>query len=112
MLDPAEKDGAGVPMPALALFVIGPDMTNKLTILYPATTGRNFNEVLRVLDSLKFTADLSLATPVNWNQGERLIVAPSVKTEEAKERFSNLEIKPVPSGKEYLRYVDCPASAV
>jgi len=79
------------------------------SILYPATTGRNFEEVLRVITSLKMTADLKLATPVNWKAGERCIVAPPVPTEEAREKFQNFKIEELPSGKPYLRTVDCPA---
>mmetsp|Transcript_8508 Transcript_8508/g.9381 ORF Transcript_8508/g.9381 Transcript_8508/m.9381 type:complete len:110 (+) Transcript_8508:21-350(+) len=108
MLDPNEKDAAGVPLPARALFVIGPDHKLKLSIVYPATTGRNYDELVRVLDSLHLTADFSLATPVDWKQGERVIVAPGVTTEDAQKRFKNLEIKDLPSGKAYLRYVDAP----
>jgi 1-Cys peroxiredoxin 6 len=111
MLDPLERDGTAMPLPARALFVIGPDKTNRLTLLYPATTGRDFNEVLRTIDSLKYTADFSLATPVNWQPGDRVIVAPTIPMDKVKEdpvKFANLEIKQLPSGKEYLRYVDCP----
>jgi 1-Cys peroxiredoxin 6 len=111
MLDPLDSDGTAIPRPARALFIIGPDKTNRLTLLYPATTGRDFNEVLRAIDSLKLTADFSLATPVNWQHGDRLIVAPSIPTDQVKAdpvRFANLEIKSLPSGKEYMRYVDCP----
>ncbi|KAF4661377.1 Peroxiredoxin-6 [Perkinsus olseni] len=108
MLDPNEKDAAGIPLPARALFVIGPDHKLKLSVVYPATTGRNYDELIRTLDSLRLTADFSLATPVDWKRGERVIVAPSVATEDAKKRFKNLEIKELPSGKSYLRYVDAP----
>merc|ERR1711957_684615 len=108
MLDPEEMDAAGVPLPARALIVIGPDKKVKLSILYPATTGRNFDEVLRTIDSLQLTADMGLATPVDWKQGERCIVAPSVSTDDAKTRFTNLVIEDLPSKKEYLRTVDCP----
>lgn len=110
MLDPLERDGAGLPMPARALFIIGPDKKNRLTVLYPATTGRNFVEILRVVDSLFLTQDFLLATPVNWEQGQRVIVAPSVTTEVATDKFTNLETKSLPSGKGYLRYVDCPSA--
>jgi 1-Cys peroxiredoxin 6 len=110
MLDPLEKDAGGLAMPARALIVIDSEKKVKLSILYPATTGRNFNEVLRVIDSLQLTADLSLATPVDWQQGDRLIVAPSVKTEDANERFQGLEIENLPSGKEYFRTVEDPAA--
>merc|ERR1719163_1512734 len=71
MLDPLERDGTALPLPARALFIIDSDKTNRLTLLYPATTGRDFNEVLRTIDSLKYTADFSLATPANWQQGDR-----------------------------------------
>lgn len=108
MLDPDEQDAAGVPLPARALIVIGPDKKVKLSILYPATTGRNFDEVIRVVDSLQLTAGMGLATPADWRQGERCIVAPVVSTEDAQARFTNLEIEELPSGKQYLRTVDCP----
>jgi len=111
MLDPSERDAAGLPMPARALFVIGPDGTNRATILYPATTGRDFEEVLRVVASLRLAEDTGLATPADWQRGDRAIVAPAVTTEEARERFSNLEVRELPSAKPYLRFVDCPASA-
>lgn len=108
MLDPAEKDAEGLPLPARALVVIGPDKTVKLSILYPATTGRNFEEVLRVIDSLQLTAEMSLATPVDWKLGERCMVSPVVSTEDAQWKFPGFAIDPVPSGKQYLRSVDCP----
>merc|ERR1712217_279250 len=108
MLDPEEMDAAGVPLPARALIVIGPDKKVKLSILYPATTGRNFEEVLRVVDSLQLTAGQGLATPADWQMGDRCIVAPVVSTEDARARFQNLVIEDLPSGKQYLRHVDCP----
>jgi len=82
MLDPEEKDSQGVPLPARALVILK-DTTVKLTILYPATTGRNFEEVIRTLVSLQLTDGQGIATPVNWSYGQRVIVAPSVKTEDA-----------------------------
>lgn len=108
MLDPDEVTDAGVPLPARALILIGPDKKVKLSILYPATTGRNFDEVLRVIDSVRLTAGMGLATPVDWRQGDRCIVAPSVSTEDAQQRFTNLVIEELPSNKQYLRSVDCP----
>src|SRR5262245_66515164 len=66
-----------------SLFVIGPDKLVKLIITYPASTGRNFNEVLRVVESLQLTANYSVATPADWNQGEDVIIVPSVSTENA-----------------------------
>lgn len=70
-----------------SVFIIGPDKAVKLIITYPASTGRNFQEILRVIDSLQLTADYSVATPVNWTDGEDVIIAPAVSDEDAKERF-------------------------
>lgn len=70
-----------------SVFVIGPDKKIKLSITYPASTGRNFEEILRVIDSLQLTAKHSVATPVNWKHGEDVIIAPSISDEEAKKRF-------------------------
>ncbi len=69
------------------VFVIGPDKKIKLMLIYPMSTGRNFNEVLRVLDSLQLTAKHKVATPVNWNQGDDIIIPPAVSDEEAKKMF-------------------------
>ena len=87
-----------------SLFVIGPDKAVKLTITYPASTGRNFNEVLRVIDSLQLTANHSVATPANWKHGEDVIVVPAVSTEDAIKRFP----KGVRVVKPYLRYTPEP----
>jgi alkyl hydroperoxide reductase subunit AhpC len=77
------------------VFVVGPDKKLKLILVYPMTTGRNFDEVLRVIDSLQLTAKHKVATPVNWQQGEDVIIAGSVSDEEAAERFPGYEtIKP------------------
>jgi alkyl hydroperoxide reductase subunit AhpC len=70
-----------------SLFVIGPDKKIKLTITYPASTGRNFVEVLRVIDSLQLTANYSVATPADWKDGEDVIVVPAVKTEDIPAKF-------------------------
>lgn len=78
-----------------SVFVIGPDKKIKLTLTYPPSTGRNFNELLRVIDSLQLTANQKLATPADWIQGEDCIISPSVSDEEAKEKFPNyVEVKP------------------
>lgn len=87
-----------------SLFVIGPDRKVKLVITYPASTGRNFMEVLRVVDSLQLTAQHSLATPADWKQGEELIVVPAVSTEDAMKKFP----KGVRVIKPYLRYTPSP----
>jgi alkyl hydroperoxide reductase subunit AhpC len=70
-----------------SVFVIGPDNKVKLTITYPASTGRNFDEILRVIDSLQLTANYSVATPVNWKQGDDVIIVPAVSDEDAKAKF-------------------------
>ena len=79
-----------------SLFIIGPDKKIKLTITYPASTGRNFVEVLRVIDSLQLTANYSVATPANWKHGEDVIVVPAIKTEDIPAKFPKgfTEIKP------------------
>ncbi|HYM94946.1 MAG TPA: peroxiredoxin [Chitinophagaceae bacterium] len=87
-----------------SLFVIGPDKTVKLMITYPASTGRNFYEVLRVVDSLQLTANYSVSTPADWKQGEDVIVVTAVSTEDAIKNFPN-GVKVV---KPYLRYTPQP----
>ena len=70
-----------------SVYVIGPDKKVKLTLTYPASTGRNFDEILRVIDSLQLTAKYSVATPVNWKNGEDCIIVPSISDEDAKTKF-------------------------
>ena len=70
-----------------SVFVIGPDKKVKLTITYPQSTGRNFEEILRVIDSLQLTANHKVSTPVNWKQGDDVIIIPAVSDEEAAQRF-------------------------
>ncbi len=100
MIHPSANDTLTV----RSVFVIGPDKKIKLTITYPASTGRNFDEILRVIDSLQLTAKHKVATPVNWKEGEDVIIVPSVSDEEAKRKF--------PGGwktlKPYLRIVSQP----
>jgi alkyl hydroperoxide reductase subunit AhpC len=86
------------------VYVIGPDKKIKLMITYPMTTGRNFDEVLRVIDSLQLTAKHSVATPVNWKPGEQVIIAGSVSDDEAKKKYPQGWKAPKP----YLRYVEQP----
>jgi alkyl hydroperoxide reductase subunit AhpC len=106
---PADVDGdakARTPadnQPVRNVFVIGPDKKVKLVLVYPMTTGRNFDEVLRVIDSLQLTAKHRVATPVNWQQGENVIIAGSVSNDEAKEIFGDWE-EPKP----YIRIVPQP----
>ncbi len=88
-----------------SVFVIGPDKKIKLQLTYPMTTGRNFNEILRVLDSMQLTAAHKVATPVNWKNGEDVIIVPAVSDAEAKEKYPEgwKTIKP------YLRIIAQPA---
>jgi len=87
-----------------SVFIIGPDKKIKLTLTYPASTGRNFNEILRVVDSLQLTANYSVATPADWQDGEDVIVVPAVSTEDAEKKFT----KGLKIVKPYLRYTPQP----
>jgi alkyl hydroperoxide reductase subunit AhpC len=108
---PAETSGdAAVRTPAdnqtvRNVFVIAPDKTLKLVLVYPMTTGRNFDEVLRVIDSLQLTAKHKVATPVNWKQGEKVIIAGSVSNDQAKETYPDGWEEPRP----YIRIVPQPS---
>jgi len=107
---PAEEEGTSEGRTAAnnqtvrSVFVIGPDKKIKLMLTYPMTTGRNFDEVLRVIDSMQLTSNHKVATPVNWKQGEDVIIVTSVSDEEAKEKFPEgwKTVKP------YLRIVSQP----
>lgn len=87
-----------------SVFVVGPDKKIKLTLTYPASTGRNFDEILRVIDSLQLTAEYSVATPADWKDGEDVIVVPAIKTEDIPAKFPKgfTEVKP------YLRITPQP----
>ena len=86
------------------VFVIGPDKRIKLMIVYPMSTGRNFDEILRVIDSLQLTAEHKVATPANWARGEDVIIIPAVNDEDARSLFPEGWRAPKP----YMRYVKCP----
>ena len=100
--DPADRTAADN-QTVRNVFVIGPDKKVKLILVYPMTTGRNFDEVLRVIDSLQLTAKHRVSTPVNWKQGQDVIIAGSVSNDEAKEIFGDWE-EPKP----YIRIVPQP----
>ncbi len=86
-----------------SVFVVGPDNKVKLTLTYPASTGRNFDELLRTIDSLQLTATFAVATPADWKQGEDVIIATSVSDEDAKKKFPGYDAK-----KPYLRVTPQP----
>uniref|UniRef100_A0A2K5ENG8 Peroxiredoxin-6 n=1 Tax=Aotus nancymaae TaxID=37293 RepID=A0A2K5ENG8_AOTNA len=103
MLDAAEKDEKGMPVTARVVFVFGPDKKLKLSILYPATTGRNFDEIFRVSSLSR------VATPVDWKEWDSVMVLPTIPEEEAKKLFpKGVFTKELPSGKKYLRYAAQP----
>ena len=87
-----------------SVFVVGPDKKIKLMLVYPMSTGRNFDEVLRVLDSMQLTSKHQVATPVNWKNGEDVIILPAVNDEAAKAKYPDGWKSPKP----YLRIVPCP----
>jgi alkyl hydroperoxide reductase subunit AhpC len=99
MIHPGEGDTSTV----RSVFVVGPDNNVKLSLTYPKSSGRNFDEVLRVIDSLQVTANHGLSTPAQWQKGDRVIVPPTLSTDEAKEKYADVDEK-----KPYLRYVSEP----
>ncbi|CAE7892427.1 Prdx6, partial [Symbiodinium necroappetens] len=105
MMDPLEIDDfSKLSMPARALFLIGPDKRLRLTILYPATTGRNFGEVLRVIDSLYLTSCAQVGTPANWHRGDDVLLAMNAP----EGLFNVAKEEPVISGKRYMRHLPPP----
>ena len=94
-----------MPCTARAVYIIGPDHKLKLSILYPASTGRNFDELIRVIHSLQLTHYHKVATPANWNTGEMCMVVPSLNEQEACKAFGGDKVfkSVLPSGKEYMR---------
>ena len=106
---PAEEEGhegrtAATNATVRTVYIIGPDKKIKAMLIYPMSSGRNFQEILRLLDSIQLTAKHPVATPVNWNKGEDVIVAPSLKDDAAKEKFGSFTtVKP------YLRTIPQPA---
>lgn len=101
-LDQLAKTG-GIAFTIRAVFIIDPSKKIRLTMLYPASTGRNTSEVLRVIDSLQLGDKKGVVTPINWNAGEDVIVPPSVSTEDAKKKFGENNVREV---KKYLRFTN------
>ncbi|XP_076248832.1 peroxiredoxin 6a [Calliopsis andreniformis] len=110
MLDPAEVNSEGIPLAARAVFIIDPAKKMRLSILYPATTGRNFDEILRVIESLQLTEKYKVATPVDWKKGDNVMIQPTVSDEEAKTVYDNIKTVTLPSGKTYMRIVPQPTT--
>ncbi|EPR60799.1 putative peroxiredoxin 6 [Toxoplasma gondii RUB] len=111
IMDPEEKDKAGIPVTCRAAIYIGPDRRVKGLILYPATVGRNFKEVLRALDALQLAEKYPVATPEGWFPGDKVMVQPTLTDEEAKAKLpKGFEKKECPSGKNYLRYAPDPSA--
>jgi len=112
MLDPAELNSQGLPVAARAVFIIDPKKVMRLSILYPATTGRNFDELLRVIESLQLTEKHKVATPADWKKGQPVMVLPTLSDEEAKATFGeNMKTVSLPSGKTYIRVVPQPTNS-
>jgi len=107
MLDPEKKDLKGIPQSCRAVFFIGPDKKLKASVLYPASTGRNFDELIRVIDSLQL-APKKVGTPGNWVQGDDCIVQSSVPAEDIGKLFPGARLVELPSGKKYIRFVKQP----
>lgn len=109
MLDPVEKDSAGLPLTCRAVFVIDSSKKLRLSILYPATTGRNFDEVLRVIDSLLLTEHKKVATPADWKHGEDCMILPTIPKDDVPSLFpKGYRVVQVPSKKEYIRITPQP----
>lgn len=95
MLSNEHKNAKGIPLTVRSVFVLDPSRTVKLIITYPASTGRSFSEILRVIDSLQLTVNHKLATPVDWQNGDDAVVVPSISTAEAKKIFTGVrEVRP------------------
>nr|XP_033772455.1 peroxiredoxin-6-like [Geotrypetes seraphini] len=109
MLPSTAKHSTGLPRTVRSVFIIGPDKKLKLSILYPASTGRSFDEILRVVDSLQLTAKHEVATPVDWQPGDKVMISTTVSEEEARKLFPHgVCTRDLPSGKNYLRFTPQP----
>ncbi|KAL0274136.1 UNVERIFIED_CONTAM: hypothetical protein PYX00_006633 [Menopon gallinae] len=109
MLDPVEKDSTGMPFTCRAVFVIDSKKKMRLSLLYPATTGRNFNEILRAIDSLLLTEYKKVATPVDWKNGDDCMIIPTIKNEDIPALFpKGYKVLELPSKKQYMRITPQP----
>ena len=96
---------------ARTVFIIGPDKTIRMTLTYPMTAGRNFDEVLRILEAIVMTDNRKAATPANWEPGDDIVVLPGTSQEDAEASFKNVRTVELPSGKGYLRFATLPEDA-
>tara|TARA_Y100000590_G_C15683184_1_gene1000589 strand:+ start:398 stop:1057 length:660 start_codon:yes stop_codon:yes gene_type:complete len=103
-VDTSEKRTANDNATVRSVFIIGPDRKIKAMLTYPMSTGRNFDEILRLLDSCQLTANKQVATPVNWKNGDKVIIPPSINDDDARKKYPEGWTAPLP----YLRYVDQP----
>jgi len=106
MIDEEESLEVGMPLTCRAVFIVSPENILKLFLYYPATTGRNIDELIRAIDSLQLTANAKIATPANWNPGDKVMITPSANENEAKQIDPNHKLMNVPSEKAYLRLAD------
>jgi len=97
MLDPTHINQAGMPLSVRSVFIIGPDKKVKLTLTYPASCGRNFSEIIRVVDSLQLTANKYVATPANWTPGDKVVLLPVLDDEQIGKLFPNVNVDVVSS---------------
>lgn len=112
MLDKDEIGAAGLPLTCRAVFLVDSYKKLRLSVLYPATTGRNFDELLRVIDSMQLTDKNKVATPADWKQNDSVMVLPTIKDEDIPALFpKGVEVTEMPSGKKYIRKTPCPCAA-
>ena len=110
MLDPREVSMEGLALPARSAYLFDREGKLRLSILYPATTGRSYAEILRACESVIITDKTGLATPVNWSQGQPCLVPVAITTQDAHVKFGEVKVEKLPSEKEYIRYVKCPTA--
>lgn len=110
MLDEDEKSSSGIPATVRKVFVIGPDRKIKLQMTYPTSCGRNFDEIIRVIDALQLAAVYPIATPVNWSRGNSVMIQPWISDADAEAQFPGFGRTAVPSGKGYIRFTKDPSA--
>ena len=108
MLDPREMCEPGMPLPARAVILIDKKARVRLAVLYPAAVGRSYEEILRACEAVILNDITGLATPVEWQPGEKCLVPATMSLVEAEKKFGKVEVENLPSGKDYLRKVNYP----